>query len=525
LSTDAAVPSPLQSGRSALRRHSVGRLIAQTAGFNVAAAAAAAVGGVVLARAAGPVVRGEYAAVTAWFGVLQIVGEVGQSAAICFYTARDPEQARDYVATSQTMMLVTSSIAVLAGILVAPYLARGYPGLAGAYRIAFAGSVFSFVGTSYLFSLQARATRRWNLVCLSQPVLGLLGITLLWGLHRLTVGSAVDTLVVTLAIQLGYAYYWCRRSGLTGGRLQTRLVRPLAVYGLSQFAAITPAVLNMYLDQLVLSQLVPPAALGRYAIAVSVTMIPVPLVCAIGNVVFPRLAAQRTSSAQSRRLQRLAVLTSGLFATAAMLFLAVTCSWLIPACFGPAYRGAVPLVWLLAPGGVFLCCGQVAGDLLRGLNRPNFAAAAQGTAAVFTVILLFALLPVLGVAAAAIATTVAYGVALVVMIRLLWQRPRAGKHARKQPEGRLCVSGSSAHCGQTPFLRTSSRRYPPWGTVRLRSGLLSRSATPTPCAWPHRCSGRFPLSTSGNSGAWCGPRWPTSAKSCSAWRRISCRAR
>jgi O-antigen/teichoic acid export membrane protein len=431
-----ALPTPFQSARTALRRHSVGRLIARTAGFNVAATAAAAVGGVVLARAAGPVVRGEYAAVTAWFGVLQVFGGLGQAAAVCFYAARDPQQARDYVATSRAMMLATSSVAVLAGILVAPVLARGYPGLANAYRVIFTGSIFSFVGTSYMFSLQARDTRRWNLVYLSQPVLGLLGIIVLWRLHRLTVGAAIDIIVVTLAIQLGYAYYLCRQCGLTRGRVQARLIRPLAAYGLSQFAAITPAMLNMYLDQLVLSQLVAPADLGRYAIAVSVTMLPLPLVCAIGNVAFPRLAAQRSASDQSRRLQRVAVVSSAIFATALMLFLAVTCTWLIPLVFGPAYRGAVPLVWLLAPGGVFLCCDQVVGDLLRGLNRPTFVAAAQGVAAVFTVILLIALLPIMGVAAAAIATSVAYGVALFVMIRLLWRLPRAGRHSKNSTEGR-----------------------------------------------------------------------------------------
>jgi antigen flippase len=431
-----AVAAPARQVRAAFRRHSVGRLIAQTAGFNVAGAAAAAVGGVILARAVGPVVRGEYAAVTAWFGVLQIVGEAGQSAAVCFFVARDPRRARDYVATSQAMMLATSSVAVLVGVLLAPVLARGYPGLATAYRLLFTGSILSFVGTSYLFSLQARDTRRWNLVLLSQPVLGLIGICLLWRMHRLTLLAAVAVLLVTLAMQLGYAYYWCGQSGLTGGRLRMRLVRPLAGYGLSQFAAITPAVLNMYLDQLVLSQLVAPADLGRYAIAVSVTMVPVPVVCAIGNVVFPRLAAQRGAPAQSRRLQRTAMASAALIATAAMLMLVVAGTWLIPLVFGPAYRGAVPLLWLLAPGGVFLCCGQVAGDLLRGLNRPKFVAAAQGTAAVFTVILLIALLPVLGVAAAAIATTVAYGVALIVMVRLLWRPSPTGRHARNSPEGR-----------------------------------------------------------------------------------------
>jgi O-antigen/teichoic acid export membrane protein len=95
--------------------------------------------------------------------------------------------------------------------------------------------------------------------------------------------------------------------------------------------------------------------------------------------------------------------------------------------FGPAYQGAVPLLWILAPGTVFLACGQVVGDLLRGRNHPLVVAWAQGLAALFTVALLIALLPLVGVVGAAIASTVAYGIALAVMLHSLWRLPR---HAR-----------------------------------------------------------------------------------------------
>jgi O-antigen/teichoic acid export membrane protein len=434
-----ALPTQFQVARSALRRHPIGGLIAQTACFNVVSMATAALGGVVLARAVGPTMRGEYAAVTAWFGVLLIVGEVGQSAAVCFYVARDPRRACGYVATSRAMMLVTGTVALAAGILAAPVLAHGYPGLASVYRIAFAGSVIAFIGTSYTFSLQARSTRRWNLARLSQPLLGMVGIILFWRLRLLSLDTAIDTLIVTMTIQLGFTYYWCRRSKLAPGRVCAKLVRPLATYGLSQLAAITPAAVNIYLDQLVLSQLVPPAELGRYAIAVSITMIPVPVVSAIGNVAFPRLAAQRTVTAHSHRLQRAAVLTSALVASAIMLPLAVSGYWVIPLVFGPAYRGAVPLLWLLTPGAVFLACGQVVGDLLRGRNRPGFVATAQGLAAVFTVILLIVLLPSVGVAAAAIATSVAYGVALALMVSYLWRLPHADQPLNSHSEGDSCV--------------------------------------------------------------------------------------
>ena len=75
---------------TALHLPGIGRRIVRTAGFNVVSAAAAGLGGIILARELGPTVHGEYAAITAWFGVALMVGDLGQPAALCSYVARDP---------------------------------------------------------------------------------------------------------------------------------------------------------------------------------------------------------------------------------------------------------------------------------------------------------------------------------------------------------------------------------------------------------------------------------------------------
>ena len=93
--------------------------------------------------------------------------------------------------------------------------------------------------------------------------------------------------------------------------------------------------------------------------------------------------------------------------------------WLIPAVFGSAYRGAVPLLWLLTPGGIFLACGQVAGDLLRGLNRPDWWPSPRDSPPSSPWSCSSRCSRVMGVAAAAIASTVAYGIALAAMLRCL----------------------------------------------------------------------------------------------------------
>ena len=263
-------------------------------------------------------------------------------------------------------MLTTGSVVLAAGVLLAPLLAHGIPTVTVGYQIAFGASIVAFVGASYTFSLQARDLHRWNVVRVSQPVLSLIVIVVLWRIRMLTLDAALVVLAATMVVQLGWAYGCCRRVGLVPGRARTELFRPLAMYGAAQIAALTPAALNADLDQLVLSQTVPSADLGRYAIAVSLTMVPIPVVAAIGNVAFPRLASQHTVTSETRRLQRAAILVAAGLAAAMLFPLAGVAYWLVPLVFGSDYRGAVPLLWVLTPGALFLCCGQVVGRPAAG---------------------------------------------------------------------------------------------------------------------------------------------------------------
>jgi O-antigen/teichoic acid export membrane protein len=396
-------------------------------------AMASGLASIVIARALGPTVRGEYAAIVAWYGISCVVGQMGLPAALCFYVAKDPQRARDYVATSRAMMLGTGTVALVAGLLLAPVLSHGNPEAAVGYRIAFGISTVTFVGIAYTYALQPRHLHCWNVVRTIQPVLTLLILVILWFLKLLTLNTALVTLAATLTLQLGWGYWDCRQNALAPGRTRFSLLPPLARYGIAQIAALTPAALNALLDQLVLSQTVAPAVLGRYAIAVSLTCLPIPLVAAIGNVAFPRLAAQQVVTDATQRMQRTAIVASAGIAAAILLPLAAVAYWLIPFVFGAGYRGAVPLLWILTPGAIFLACGQVAGDLLRGRNRPAVVAWAQGLAAIFTVVLLIALLPIVGVYGAAIASTVAYGAALAAMLRSLRHLPRHAYRADRVP--------------------------------------------------------------------------------------------
>ncbi|MCH7230591.1 oligosaccharide flippase family protein [Glycomyces sp. L485] len=395
------------------------RSVATTAACNVAAAAASGIAGVVVARALGPSLRGEYAAIMAWFAVVLVVGQLGQTAATTYFVARVPERGRDYLATSRNLMVACGLVALTAGVAVAPLLAPDDETVVLAHRLMFATCLAAFAGAGYVFALHAVRLRRWNLVRTAQPVAFLAAVG---GLHlagELTLLTAVAALSATVAAQSVLAYLLCRGSGLTGGRAEAALAGPMCRYGLAQLAGSVPAVITARLDQLVLSFLVASAVLGNYAVAASLTAVAVPLVAAFGNVAFPRMASRVGSASNLAALQRWTLLASAAVGVCLTVPLAVLAPRLIPWVFGPGYADAVALVWLLAPGGILFACAHVGADLLRGHGRPLAVARAQWVAAGVMIVLLAVLVPPLGAVGAAIASSAAAAAAMLLIFRSL----------------------------------------------------------------------------------------------------------
>lgn len=428
------VPEPGQEATRArvwllfarLRARGQARLLMATAMVNIGSTVIAALSGIVLARALGPSDRGDFAAVSAWFGLVLIVGELGQTAATTYFVARQPERAKAVTATSRVMITVSGFITAAIGLALAPVLAHGDADLTLAYRLVFLACLPVFVGASYSFALQATRLALWNWMRFSQPAAYLTLVIMLQVGGWLSLVAASAVLAGTVTVQALLAYVMARRLGLAGGKASRDLVRPLGTYGASQVLSSAPQNLNGRLDQLVLSQTVRSADLGHYAVAVTLSSLAVPVVSALGNVLFPRLAAMARRTESERRLVRSAVVSSLAVAVAVVAVVAATASVTVPWLFGSAYEPSIKLVWLLAPAGVFLASTQVMGDLLRGRGQPLAVARAQGLGLVITVVGLVVLIPVWGVTGAAVVSSAAAFVTWGFLLRDL-RDPRGGR--------------------------------------------------------------------------------------------------
>jgi O-antigen/teichoic acid export membrane protein len=399
-----------------------GRTVAIAALFNIVGTVAAGVAGLVVARALGSTARGEYAAVMAWFSVLLVVGTLGQTAATTFYVASDPERGAAYLATSRRLVTGSWLVVLSGGLIVLAVLTPTGEAVVWAHRLMLMTCLFAFIGVTYSGSLQASNISAWNIVRFIQPATFAVAIVVLHLTGHLSLLSALLATSVTMAAQTITAHYFCRSHRLTYARADRTLVPPLLRFGIRQLAASGPALLIGKLDQLVLSVAVAPSLLGPYAVAGSLSSLIVPIVAAVGFVAFPRVAAKVLSRSRTDALQRWAIAASAVAGAVWAIVLCLAAPSFVPLVFGPEFHETVVLVWLLAPGGLLIACGQVCGDLLRGYGLPMAVARAQALGAAVLVLLIAMFLPTFGVPGVAVAASTAPGIALAHMLRSLWRR-------------------------------------------------------------------------------------------------------
>ena len=398
---------PTAPSRSYL--HDVGR----TAGFNLATTAIGAVTGVLLARWMGPSGRGDYAAVASYFALSLVFFELGLGSSVVFHVSRWKHDQADYVWTAATLLIPLALAAGLVSVILGLTVFGDSPGRRTAFLIIPVSIAIAFANAPASFALQSLAIGRWNLVRLTYPIIFFLLIVMIHVTQPLNVSLVIIMMTIALAVQTSVAWWLYIRAYPTRGRFDRRAVRPMLRYGILNMSSTTPNSMNGRLDQVVLAVMVTSAALGQYAVAVSLSMLAAPLVMAFGNVAFPSLArGERVANTI-----RVATRGSALVSILSVVMILVAGPFMVPRLFGAGYGHVTALLLVLAPGAAVVVVNQVLGDVLRGLGRPGVVALYEWIGVISTVGGLALLVPRFDVMGAAITSTVTYTIVFVLLRR------------------------------------------------------------------------------------------------------------
>jgi O-antigen/teichoic acid export membrane protein len=408
-------------------RSELARPVVQTFLATVAINVFGVLTGALLARALGPVGRGELAAAILWPTLLRFFVMLGGVDAIVYRAARPDARIGRLAGTALGLGVLQIGVLLALGLVLLPLILADYSDEAVVASLIYLGVLAVAVVGLYMGSILNGTHRYRAFNVLSVAVIGL-------GAALMVVLAAIDQLTVETAAlcYLGgvlpttlVAFEIVRRiEGIE--RPDRELGRELISYGWRSQPSSTRNTLNEQLDQLVVSIFLSAAQLGLYVVGYTVTIIIGFLSAAASVVTLPAVA--RTEEAERRRalVRRNVGLT---FVTAALLaaVIAAIAGPLIELVFGADFTPAADTTRILLLAAAIAAPTRVGVAALNGLGRPGDAGIAGLITLAATGAGLAALIPPFGLEGAA------FGVLAGTLAGATWCFTRLGRHLSASP--------------------------------------------------------------------------------------------
>jgi O-antigen/teichoic acid export membrane protein/glycosyltransferase involved in cell wall biosynthesis len=195
------------------------------------------------------------------------------------------------------------------------------------------------------------------------------------------------------------------------GSIETARVRTALAFGIKLYAANAAAILIYRFDVFLLNAYAGAAEAGYYAVAIAATTALVVLPTALGNVLFPRLAALSDGEGDEprrREVQDQAIRHTILIVIASSILLAAALPVLTEPVFGQEFGPAVIPGLILIPGAAALGLATTFYSALAGRERPEYAMWIAFMTTPVAIALYFVLIPWLEAEGAALGSDVAY---------------------------------------------------------------------------------------------------------------------
>jgi O-antigen/teichoic acid export membrane protein len=235
-----------------------------------------------------------------------------------------------------------------------------------------------------------------------------------------TLGASTTTLVVgwtaasvgAAVIAIGFAI----RSGIVRRlAVERRILSSLSRYGLRTHLGSVLQAANYRLDLLLVAALLGVSEAGVYSIAVAVTEVLWLLPNFLGALVGQRAAVLSDEASASITIVSNRMVVA--IAAVGALLAGALYPFGLPAIFGNAFQPAVVPALVLLPGTIGVCIWKILINDLVGRGVPHPKSVTAGVATVAMVALDLALIPLLGLLGAAIASSVAYLFSAILAIR------------------------------------------------------------------------------------------------------------
>lgn len=373
--------------------------------------------GVVLARTLSPAERGIMVLVmTLPWTVISFVS-LGLPQANIYLVGRKKRDARVVLGNTLVLAIILGALSVVALTGMEEALLRtALKGLPAEYWPLLMVLVPAFLVDVMLLSV-LRARQRFdlfNLRRLATPVLLLAGFAIGLVLRQGGLSVAVGVYVAVTVLTVILSFLLTGRETPLTLAFDRRLTADSLHFGLKSYLQNLVGKLNYRIDVYLLAFFLAPEEVAFYGVATSLAEVAWYIPNSVGVVLFPRL-----SNAPVEAIHRITakVCRNTLALTGLIIAGLLAVSWiLVPLAYGPDYRAAVPPLLILLPGVLSMAIYKVLTRNFTSRNRQQVSILASAVALALNLGLDWVLIPQWGVVGAAVASTVGYTAAGVVLL-------------------------------------------------------------------------------------------------------------
>jgi O-antigen/teichoic acid export membrane protein len=359
--------------------------------------------GIISARALHPTARGELSAMILWPVFLSSALSLGVPSSLVFNLKQNHADHKSLLSAAVWMGLILGSLAGLIGALAMPHLLAQYPSW-----VVHAAQLFMITTPVCTLMLVGRATLETrgdflasNVVQLFTPLPTLAVLILLVIFGRMTpisAGLAYTLSGIPIFLWMVHRLY---KTVHIEYRIPISHIKSLLHYGIRSYGIDLLGTLAVQVDQVLVINLLNPAAMGTYVVALSLSRVLNVFQYSAVMVLFPRAAGRSVQEVVSMT-ERAARLSTAVTAACAVL-VALLGPILLKLLYGSAYAAASSALRILVIEVVFSGLVFVLSQTFMALGKPGLVTMLQGTGLALSVPLMLLFIPRFGIEGAALA--------------------------------------------------------------------------------------------------------------------------
>ncbi|MEZ4599308.1 MAG: polysaccharide biosynthesis C-terminal domain-containing protein [Syntrophotaleaceae bacterium] len=368
-----------------------------------------------LAWVLGPEGRGAYAVCLIFSMMLTLVFLLGcESASIYFVAAKHFTLSEGAVYVS-IYSLLASILAMTVGLLL---LQGDFEFLSKATHSQFLVAIltipFGIFSTVFLrLFVAVRDIACYSTVSIAGAVGNLLFTLIFVGMFKGGVEGALFANISSETVIIVLCFYFFRtRFQLGWTRPNLNGMKKILVYGSKYYVGKISNQANAQMGTMIMAFFSNQAEIGMFSVAMRLMAQVLVIPDSLNKVLSPRIAGdpdgRRDLVAECFRL-------AGISCGILLLVIAILAHPIVTILFSPAFLPAVPLIQVLAVGMTLRCGSKMLEPYFLGTNRPGYASLSVALGAVVNILLLYLLLPRIGMMGAAIGVLGSHLASLLIL--------------------------------------------------------------------------------------------------------------